>query len=314
MNDIIKEKRALLYEIYKEYGIYNYLPMSEAFSVEVPLVVGCSYNKCLFCDLNGPLSFRVFSDNEIRDKLSLIKKYYEGRKIPKKFVLMGANPLFLPTKRLIDIASLIKEFFEVDYIAGFARVRDILDKTNEELIALKNAGFDHLTLGLESGSNKALTFHNKGATKQENIEAMKKLEELNIKYTAYIILGFGGREFQSDHISETIDMLRDRHPKELIFISLVLFKNAKLVKKVRNGEFKRLNPKELMEEELLFLKKLDTHTLFNATHKNNAFPIKGILPDQREILIRKLESKIKEMKKSQRHHEASRWQSWSSEY
>ena len=39
-------------ELYGEYGSFYYVPMAESRAVQLPVTVGCSYGRCLFCDLN----------------------------------------------------------------------------------------------------------------------------------------------------------------------------------------------------------------------------------------------------------------------
>ncbi len=50
----------MLDEVYKEYGNGFYVPMTQGYSVAVPVTVGCSWDKCLYCDLNHENKFQVF--------------------------------------------------------------------------------------------------------------------------------------------------------------------------------------------------------------------------------------------------------------
>ena len=69
--------------------------------------------------------------------------------------LAGANPFALKTKRLLEIAGLIHEHFPTCKTIGcFARVTDIASKTDEELVALREAGYTSLTIGIETGEDK----------------------------------------------------------------------------------------------------------------------------------------------------------------
>ncbi|MBR0316363.1 MAG: hypothetical protein IJQ99_05810, partial [Synergistaceae bacterium] len=53
----IKQIKDFKNEIFREYGYYYYVPMAEAYDIQIPVTVGCSYDKCLFCDLNGASKF-----------------------------------------------------------------------------------------------------------------------------------------------------------------------------------------------------------------------------------------------------------------
>ena len=48
----IQSINRLKQNIYREYGYYYYVPMAEAYTVQIPVTVGCSYDKCLYCELN----------------------------------------------------------------------------------------------------------------------------------------------------------------------------------------------------------------------------------------------------------------------
>lgn len=85
-----------------------------------------------------------------------------GHKISRTF-LTGANPFVLKASRLIEISDLIRKYFPTNQSIGcFSRITDITSKTDEELLQLKNAGYDGLTIGIETGDDEALAFMHKG--------------------------------------------------------------------------------------------------------------------------------------------------------
>lgn len=63
----------------------------------------------------------------------------------------------------MTIAALIKKYFPENWTIGcFARITDISLKTDSELKELRKTGYDGLTIGIETGDDKALKFMNKG--------------------------------------------------------------------------------------------------------------------------------------------------------
>ena len=64
-HEFFRTVRRLKRELYGEYGGYYYVPMAEAYAVQLPVTVGCSHNRCLYCDLNQGLSFREMPFEEI---------------------------------------------------------------------------------------------------------------------------------------------------------------------------------------------------------------------------------------------------------
>lgn len=298
------------------YHGYEYVPMGEARSLAVPVTVGCSYNRCLFCDLNHNLPFRILSLAEIDQQLeNLVFLHRYDRRPVKRATLMQGNALCLPTQDLLAIIDLIRMHFpSVEGIGSFACVRDVLSKGPSDLQILQAAGLDHLTLGIESGSDRVLSFHQKGVTVAEMGRAMRMVNDLALPTSAYLILGLGGQDHEEDHVQETARFLNQYTWKELILLTLVLFKRAPLVAKVRTGEFRRVRPLACMREARDLVQLLTTPTWVNGTHKNNAFPFKGKIPDQKEALLEYLEKRLEELAKvNETFHEAERWTRWSNE-
>ncbi len=135
-----------------------------------------------------------------------------------------------------------------------------------------------------------------------------------MRYSAYIMLGLGGRDLSAEHVTETASLLNAAHPFELTVVTLVLFKGARLVEKVRSHEFQRMNSLETLKEGRELLSRLTLSTVWNATHKTNLFPIKGKLPEHKELLLRRIDAAIAEMSSGDlKQHELRRWQNWGTE-
>ncbi len=314
--DLIKKIKSLKREIYGEYGIYYYVPMAESFTVQIPVTVSCSYRKCLFCDLNQGIPFRELSLDEIESNIKKLRLIHELTNKPaKRFLLSGGNPFVLSTEKLLRISDFIHDNFpECEYISCFSRVDDVLRKSQNDLNILREAGYNRLCLGLESGSDEVLKFQNKGVTRSENISAMNTLDNFEIKYSAYIMLGLGGRNLSDLHVSKTVDMLNQANPFELTVVTLVLFKGAELVKKVRNHEFQRMSSLETLKEGRNILSELNISTVWNATHKTNLFPIKGKIPEHKNLLLNRIDNAIDEISNSDlKQYELKRWRKWGTE-
>lgn len=304
-------------KIYQEYGQYFYLPMTQGYSLAVPVTIGCSWDQCLYCDLNHGHAFRSLRLDEIEEKLIALQRLTAGRRRPvRKAVLAGGNPFCLNTQALIEIAELIRAYFpEVRTISSFARADDILGKTVAELTELKRWGFGELSVGVESGNDEILKFHRKGITRQANLQAMKKLESCGITYSAYIMLGLGGKRLSRENALDTASLLSQADPQVIIAVTLVLFKEAKLVELVRSREFVRLNALESILEEKLLLENLTMrNTIFNGTHKTNALILKGRLPQQQRLLLERIDQALEKADgQAMRSMERSKWKNWSLE-
>lgn len=297
------------------YPIYMYTPMPEMHNLMVPLTSGCSYHKCLYCDLNFRQKFHVFKLEDIEDYLKSEKsKYTKMKRSPKKFTLLEGNPLCVKTSYLESVFKLIGKYFDVDYISMFARASDVLRKSDEELLRLKSLGLDRLCLGLESGSDDVLSFHNKGHTAMDSVKACKKLERLGIKYSVYIMLGLGGKDMTKVHREETAKLLNKIKPFEVVFVTTVIFKRAPLKDYVREKKFRRLSIKEVLNEEIYILEHIDMDAVIKATHKTNPLPVLAKFPEGKEAMLEKLrEYRDAGSEKDLRKNEMKKWQVWSKE-
>lgn len=297
------------------YPIYMYTPMPEMHNLMVPLTSGCSYHKCLYCDLNFRQKFHVFKLEDIEDYLKSEKsKYTKMKRSPKKFTLLEGNPLCVKTSYLESVFKLIGKYFEVDYISMFARASDVLRKSDEELLRLKSLGLDRLCLGLESGSDDVLSFHNKGHTAMDSVRACKKLERLGIKYSVYIMLGLGGKDMTKVHREETAKLLNKIKPFEVVFVTTVIFKRAPLKDYVREKKFRRLSIKEVLNEEIYILEHIDMDAVIKATHKTNPLPVLAKFPEGKEAMLKKLRDyRDAGSEKDLRKNEMKKWQVWSKE-
>lgn len=297
------------------YPIYMYTPMPEMHNVMVPVTSGCSYQKCLYCDLNFRQKFHVFKLTEIEDYLRKEKiKYDNMRRRPKKFTLLEGNPLCVKASFLENVFTMIHKYFEVEYISMFARATDVLRKTDEELLRLKAMGMDRLCLGLESGSDEVLSFQKKGHSVNDSIRACKKLERLGISYSVYIMLGLGGKEMTLAHRKGTAKLLNKIKPFEIVFVTTVIFKRAPLKDLVRAKEFTRLAIKDVLAEEIYILESLENSTVIKATHKTNPLPLLAKFPEGKDEMIRKLKEYMdNNSEKELRRNEMKKWQIWDKE-
>ena len=297
------------------YPIYMYTPMPEMHNVMVPVTSGCSYQKCLYCDLNFRQKFHIFKLAEIEDYLRKEKiKYDKMRRSPKKFTLLEGNPLCVKASFLENVFAMIHKYFEVEYISMFARATDVLRKTDEELLRLKAMGMDRLCLGLESGSDEVLRFHKKGHSVNDSIRACKKLERLGISYSVYIMLGLGGKELTMAHRKGTAKLLNEIKPFEIVFVTTVIFKRAPLKDLVRAKEFTRLPIKDVLAEEIYILESLENSTVIKATHKTNPLPLLAKFPEGKDDMLRKLkEYRDNNSEKELRRNEMKKWTVWSKE-
>jgi radical SAM superfamily enzyme YgiQ (UPF0313 family) len=267
-----------------------YRPPSEAESLLVQVTIGCSWNKCTFCDMYKNKKYRVRSLDEIVADLREMGQY-RGRF--KRIFLCDGDALVLPTPALEEILKEIGRLFPgLEGVRAYASARDILRKEPWELKLLAGEGLDMVYLGLESGSDKVLAAVNKGITRQEMIDAAALLKEAGIKQSVSIIAGLGGEEMSEEHILATADALNEMQPDYLGLLVLHDGNDSGFfdLSGERDG-FRLPSPRLVLDETRLLLEHLELDDCyFTSAHVSNYFYLKGRLSREKQRLLAQIGS------------------------
>lgn len=172
-------------------------PPYEAASMLLEVTAGCTHHRCKFCTLyeDLPFQFKMTPLETIKSDLKEAKAQlllWKDQQITRTF-LTGANPFVLKASRLLEIADLIRQYFpECKTIGCFSRITDITQKTDEDLQKLRNAGYDCITIGIETGDDKALSFMHKGYLSQDILIQCRRLDQAGIHYHFFYLTGISG--------------------------------------------------------------------------------------------------------------------------
>jgi radical SAM superfamily enzyme YgiQ (UPF0313 family) len=267
-----------------------YRPPSEAESLLVQVTIGCSWNKCTFCDMYKNKKYRVRSLNEIMADLREMERY-RGRF--RRIFLCDGDALALPTPALEEILKEIRHLFpELEGVRAYASARDILRKESHELKLLAGLGLDMVYLGLESGSDKVLAAVRKGITRREMIDAAALLKEAGIKQSVSIIAGLGGEEMSEEHILETADALNKMQPEYLGLLVLHDGNDSRFFDlSGERDDFRLPSPRLVLAETRLLLDRLELKDcLFTSAHVSNYFHLKGRLSQEKQRLLAQIDS------------------------
>lgn len=269
-----------------------YRPPSEAESLIIQLTIGCAHNACTFCTMYQGEKFRVRKLSEVIADLQWAKDYY-----PYYFdrvFLADGDALIAKTPDLIAVLDKIYALFpHVRRVTTYGAAKDVLRKTPEELKLLRSHGLEMVYIGAESGSDKILSYVNKGVTAAETIEACHKLKAAGIKVSMTLITGLGGRADTREHAMESARLVTAAKPEYLGLLTLSLGRSAPLTKDLLAGKFEKLTPTEGLEEQKLFLEHVDSEgTVLRSNHVSNHVALAGTLNRDRERMILQLESAI----------------------
>ena len=108
----------------------------ERSAYKLPIMVGCVYNRCKFCDLFKHLKFRLIPFDEVEAD---VRRVYKAGGSPRKIFLGDGSAFALPADYLMQVLDLIHRYFpECNEINMNATVKSVLDKTDiDEKIAGK---------------------------------------------------------------------------------------------------------------------------------------------------------------------------------
>lgn len=267
-----------------------YRPPSEAHSLILQITIGCAHNKCTFCSMYKDKKFRIRDLQEVMEDLEYAKLHYGTI---KRFFLADGDALVLKTDHLVTILDEIKRLFpECERIGIYATPKDILRKAPEELKRLHDHGLGIAYMGVESGSERIIKDIKKGVTRDEMIEAGKKMKAAGIDLSITLISGLGGKEHWQEHAAESGSIISAMNPKFVGLLTLMLEPGTEIYQDIQTGKFQVLSPEEVLLETEEMIKNIDVSEacIFRSNHASNYFSLKGTLPEDKQRLLRELNS------------------------
>ena len=264
-------------------------PPYEAGSLLLEATAGCTHHKCKFCTLYNdlPFSFQMSPLEDIEEDLQEAAKRnrmwgWECRRV----FLTGANPFVLKFDFLMEIAALVKRYLpSCESIGAFARITDIGLKSDEELQRLKSAGFDGLTIGMETADEEALQFMNKGYRQNDILVQCRRLDKAGISYKFFYLVGISGKGRGAEGAKVTAEVCNQLHPKLVGANMLTIYPDSELYQEIRKGNWQPEGEKEKYMEMKTLVENLTIETEFAAMGASNAVQLYGVLPKDKAKLL-----------------------------
>jgi radical SAM superfamily enzyme YgiQ (UPF0313 family) len=278
-------------EIVYDYPLYR--PPSEANSIIFQITLGCSFNKCSFCNMYRTKEYVERSWEEIKSEIDLAAiAYPEAQRI----FLADGDALNVATDKLIQIlVYLYAKFINLKRISCYAMPKNILQKKDDELDKLRAAGLSMLYVGIETGNDALLKKVTKGATSKGIIQSCQRAKQHGYILSCMIILGLGGKTYTKEHIRDTARIISEIAPDYLGALTLHLEDGIYNEFMIKFGEpFTALDDIEVLEElERLILDFNPVRpVIFRANHASNVYSFAGTIPQDKQNLL----SLIRELK------------------
>jgi len=270
-----------------EGGVFR--PPSEASSLILQVMYGCSYNRCTFCGMYADKRFRIRPFVEVEEDVKGLAPWLKER--VQRVFLADGDALALPARSMLRILELLKsELSHLERVSSYANAHSILRRSDVELREIRQQGLELLYIGLESGDDETLARTNKGVTSAQIVQACRKAKEAGFGISLTAILGLGGAERWKEHARETGRVLSAIDPEYIGMLTLMTAPGAPLAEEIRRGEFVLPGPEESLRELREIIANTDvTRAVFRTTHASNYLAIEGTLPEDKEAMLAALD-------------------------
>ncbi|KAG7366061.1 radical SAM superfamily protein [Nitzschia inconspicua] len=306
-------------------------PPAEARSLILQVTIGCSWNKCTFCEMYQDKAFQVKPLAEIEADLKLVAETVQqccdnnlgSDATPSDFVrdvfLADGDAMTLPQGQLLQILSLIRKYLpHVRRVSSYCLPRNVRYKSTEDLKELHQHGLSLVYVGCESGNDQVLEAVSKGETYQSSVDALVKLKEAGIKRSVMILLGLGGTDLSLQHAMDSAKLCTATEPE---FLSVLTTSFPRGMERVEEGyrkhsistasSFQPQTARESLRELKVFLEHQEiptsARTVFRSDHASNYFLLKGRLGRDKERLLSDLSAVLGAPEEEDRYNLRPEW-------
>jgi radical SAM superfamily enzyme YgiQ (UPF0313 family) len=273
-----------------EYDYPLYRPPSEANSLILQVTLGCSFNRCSFCNMYRTKEYQERRWEEIKAEVDFASNAHPET---QRIFLADGDALNLPTDKLTKIIKyLYLKFVRLERVASYAMPKNLLQKNDKDLDKLRYAGLTMLYLGIETGSDLLLKKVTKGATSRGIIQACQKARVHEYILSCMVVMGIGGRTYTTQHIDDTARLVSLVSPDYLAALNLQLEEGIHQEFLSKFAEpFIPLTDYQVLDEleRLVFTMNPQRSVIFRANHASNVYSLGGKLPDDRKRLLSLIE-------------------------
>lgn len=262
-----------------------YRPPSEADAYILQATVGCSWNHCTYCDMYRDKQFRVRPVAELLEDLEAAARAAAGR-VEKVFVADG-DALVMDLDHWLPVLGAARRLFpRLRRVSCYAMASNVLEKTDDELRRLHEAGLALLYMGPESGDDVTLRRIAKGSTFADHELAAQRAHAAGLALSAIFLLGAGGVERTVEHAHASAALATAMDPEFLAALTLSVIPGTPHARMEETGRFVLPEPFALLRELRTFVAEAaPSQALFRTNHASNYLPIGGRLPQDRAAMV-----------------------------
>ncbi len=270
-----------------EYDMPMFRPPSEGNSLILQVTLGCSWNRCAFCEMYTSKKFHARPEQEVFTEIT-----QAATTIPdvRKIFLADGNAMVLSTERLGRILDHIHTSFPpLQRISAYALPRDIISKTPQELATLQQRGLKLLYVGVETGDDELLKKIDKGETYESTVTALRKARQAGIKLSVMVLTGLGGKSLSHQHAINSARLVNEVQPEFLSTLVLMFPHGLSHFQQRIDWEYQPLETEEVLQEMEWFISHTRLErTIFRSDHASNYLALKGVLSRDKEMLLNQI--------------------------
>ena len=216
-----------------------------------------------------------------------------GSEVRKVFVADGDALAMSLDEWLPLLEGFRGSFPRLRRVSAYATARNLLEKSPDELAALRAAGLALLYIGPESGDDVTLKRIAKGADFAQHVEAARKARDAGMETSAIFLLGAGGTERSDEHAAGSARLTSAMDPKFVSLLTLTVIPGTPIARLEDNGRFVLPDLPGLLGELRTFIAEAcPTDAIFRTNHASNYLPLSGRLPRDRAKLVTLLDEAL----------------------
>ncbi|MDR2123934.1 MAG: radical SAM protein [Desulfovibrio sp.] len=266
---------------------FCFRPPSEAYSILFQATLGCSHNKCTFCNAFKYKRFAI-KDMSIWEKDMAFAEKHCTRQ--KRLFVMDGDALIMPMRKWEWLLTNIRERLPwVERVATYGNAKGVALKSDEDLVRLRDMGLSLIYYGIESGHPDVLKDIRKGATPEKLVEQARRLKQAGFALSVTVILGLAGKDKSCAHAVETGRVLSAVDPEYVGALSLMVAEDAPIYERLRSGELILPEGVDFVRElGLMFANTHLSNGWLMANHASNYLTIRAHLPEDREPAMQRI--------------------------
>ena len=266
-----------------------YRPPSEADAYIIQATIGCSWNKCVYCDMYREKTYRERKLEDVLQDVEMAEAVI-GTSVRKVFVGDG-DALGMPMSHWVPLLEALRQAFpDLKRVSCYAMAENLLEKSQADLDELRKLGLSRLYIGPESGDEATLKRIAKGASFDDHVQAAVKARNARMETSMIVLLGVGGVARSKEHAAKTAELVTAMDPEFLAALTTTIVPGTPLARLAEKERFQLPTVERMLEE----LKEIvdaasPTDALFRTNHASNYLPLAGRIPRDRAQIVSVIE-------------------------